>query len=274
MKHLICILMVTAGCEGLTSLPEPSVSVLRQTEGGCFALMNDTPVASVLGVPGTCLGPPTQPQLFGGADNVEVVIDYGPDVDFAGSTSSPVPTVDITVDGKTVDQQIDISAEHRVGGRAYYIATFVAPPTPSIDMQITAGVDADFQTVVPTIFTIVLPPVTLELLDCVGIQACQLMGSVGSAHIKVSVLGEVPQTVLIHTLLDGFMLPDTLPPITTEISAGHTEHTTAIPVPAAHDNDVWEITAQLGAQLPTSVLVTIVPPTITTALSCAGARAR
>ena len=269
MKHLIYVLIL-AGCEGLTSLPEPSVSVLRQTDAGCFALMTATPVDPALDVPATCTDP-APPQLFGGADNVEVVIDYGPDVDFAGSTSSPVPTVSLTVDGATSSQQITISGEHRVGGRAYYIATFIAPPTPSTDMQITAGVDADFQTVVPEVFTIVLPPVTLELIDCTGIQACELAGSVGSAHIKVSVMGEVPQTILVHTLLDGFLQPDTLPPLITEISAGHTEHTTAIPVPAARDGAQWEITAQLGAQSPTSVTATIIAPTITTELSCGNA---
>ena len=267
MKRLALILLACAGCEGLTSVPEPAVSVLRQTDAGCFALMNSTPIATELHVPAICPDP-TPPRLYGGADNVEVVIDYGPDVDFAGTTSSPPPNVVVTVDGAVSTQPIAISAEQRVGGRAYYIATFVAPPTPSIDMQITAGVDADFQTVVSTVFTVVLPPVTLELIDCVAVQVCELAGAVGSAHIRVSVMGDVPQTLFVHSYLDGFLQPDTLPPVITEISAGHTEHTTAIPVPAGRDGAQWEITAQLGAQAPATVVATIVPPAITSALSC------
>jgi hypothetical protein len=269
MKRLLLLASLAAlGCEGLTSTPRPIVSVLRLTSDDCFALMTpNAPVAAELGVPAIC-SETTPPRLFGGDDLVEVVIDYGPDVDFAGSDHSPPPTVTVSVDGAVVDLAIDLSHEHRILGRAYYIATFVVPDQPSIDMQIIAGVNAQFQTTVQTVFSIVIPPVSLDLLECPLGQQCILTGATGSAHVHVSVTGTIPQMVTVHTKLDGVPLPDSLPTVITEVAHGHTEHTTAILVPAAHDGAQWLISAQLGAQPPTTVIATIHKPTITTALSC------
>jgi hypothetical protein len=267
MKRLFLICTLAA-CEGLTSTPRPVVSVLRLTEDQCFLLMTpNTPVAKELGVPAICDGT-TPPRLFGNDDLVEAVIDYGPDVDFGGTDHSPAPTVTVTVDGAVADIPIEISQEHRILGRAYYIATFVAPAQPTIDMQITAGVNAEFQTTVGTVFSIVIPPVSLDLLECPANQLCLVTGSVGSAHIHLSITGEIPQMVAVHSKLDGVPLPDTLPAVITEVAHGHTEHTTAILVPNAHDGALWLITAQLGAQPPTSLTATIKAPAITTALSC------
>jgi hypothetical protein len=266
---LVCALV---GCEGLTSTPQPIVSVLRLTSDDCFALMTpNVPVAPELGVPALCTEM-TPPRLFGNDDVVEVVIDYGPDVDFAGSDHAPEPTVTVTVDGAVVpDLAIELSHEHRILGRAYYIATFVVPDHPSIDMQITAGVNAQFQTTVQTVFSIVIPPVALDLLECPPGQLCLVTGAVGSAHVHVSITGQLPQMVAVHEKLDGLPIPDSLPTVITEVAHGHTEHTTAILVPAAHDGAQWLISAQLGAQQPTTVIATIRKPTITTALSCAPA---
>jgi hypothetical protein len=267
MKHIF-VLVVLAGCEGLTSTPKPAVSVLRQTEAGCFGLMTtDTPVAPVLGVPALCTDP-VPPRLFAADDHVEVVVDYGPDVDFAGAPAAPKPVVTVTVDGAASDQPIEISKEHRVGGRVYFIATFIAPSTPTIDMQVAAAVDADFQATVATVFAVVLPPVELSLLECGVGQACRVTGAVGSAHVHLSILGEEPQSVIVHTLLDGEPLPDTLPPVITDVAQDHTEHTTAIPVPAAHIGAQWLITAQLAAGPIASVTATIDKPNILATLSC------
>jgi hypothetical protein len=266
MKYLLLLLL--AGCEGLTSIPHPTVTVLKKTEADCFAVMTPDPVSPTLNVPALCPDP-EPPRLLGGDDRVEVVIDYGPDVDFAGASAAPKPNVTVTVDGTVSDVPIEISQEHRVGGRVYFIATFLAPKTPSIDMQVTAGVDAEFQTTVPTVFTIIIPPVSLSLLECVMGQPCQLTGATGSAHIKVSVQGTEPQTVLVHTLLDSQPQPEVLP-VMTDIAPAHTEHTTAIPVPAARDGAQWVISAQIGAEPPANVIATIVAPTITSALSCGG----
>lgn len=267
MKHLLFLIALSA-CEGLTSTPKPAVSVLRQNAAGCFALVTpETPVAPELGVPDLCPDPEL-PKLYGGDDRVEVVIDYGPDVDFAGAADAPTPSVTITVDGARADVPVEISKEHRVGGRVYFIATFLTPDQRSSDMQITAGVDAQFQTTVSTVFQILIPPVALSLLECPVGNQCLITGAVGSAHIKVSVVGQEPQTVLVHTLLDGVPQPDTLPPVITDISQGHTEHTTATLVPAAHPGAQWMITAQLGAEPPTSVTATIIAPVLNAALSC------
>jgi hypothetical protein len=265
MKYLLLTLLV--GCEGLTSIPHPSVVVLKRTEADCFAVMTGDRVAPELNVPALCPDP-VPPRLYGGDDRVEVVIDYGPDVDFAGASAAPKPNVMVTVDGAVTDEPIEISQEHRVGGRVYFIATFLTPKTPSIDMQVTAGVDAEFQTTVSTVFTIVIPSVSLSLLECIAGQACVLTGATGNAHVRVSVLGTEPQTVLVHTLLDSQPLPDTLPPVITDMAQGHTEHTTAIPVPPARDGAQWLISAQIGAEPPTNVIATIQAPAITSTLSC------
>ncbi len=268
MKHVF-LLLALAACEGLTSTPKPAVSVLRQSSSGCFALMTpDAPVATELHLPDVCADPEL-PKLYGGDDRVEVVIDYGPDVDFAGATAAPPPNVTVTVDGaRAADTVIEVSDEQRVGGRVYFIATFLTPNQRSADMQITAGVDAQFETTVSTVFQIVIPPVELSLLECPVGNQCLITGAVGSAHIKVSVVGQEPQTVLVHTLLDGVPQPDTLPPVITDVSQGHTEHTTATLVPPAHPGAQWMITAQLGAEPPTSVTATIIAPVLNASLSC------
>ena len=267
MKALL-LLLALAGCEDLTSTPHPIVSVLRLTSDECYALMTpNAPIAAELAVPGTCPDP-APPRLFGGDDQVEVVIDYGPYVDFSGADAAPQPTVTVTVDGAVADVAIDLSKEHRSGGRAYFIATFIVPNQPSIAMQISAGVNTEFASTVSTTFSIVIPPVALDLLECPLGQLCNVTGAVGSAHIHVVVTGQVPQMVTVHTKLDGVPLPDPLPTLITEVAKGHTEHTTAILVPAAHANAQWLISAQLGAQPPTNVIATIQPPAIETALSC------
>ena len=268
MKLLPILLILGAGCEGLTSPPEPIVSVLKRNEVGCFQLITDVKLAASLDVPGTCDYGGASSQLIAGVDLIEVVIDYGPDVEFAGNTHAPPPTVTVAVDGAASETAVQLSDEHRVGSRAYFVATFRAPKTPSTDVQLTVGVNAGFKATVPITFKIVPPPVSLTLVDCpLGIQ-CQLFGGVGNAHIRISVPGDVPQTVLVHATLDGFVQPDPVPPVTTEVAEGHTEHTTATPVPAVHDGAVWVIAAQIGAEHPSLVTATIRAPMISSQLSC------
>src|SRR5262249_29624983 len=136
MKRLLLLLALVGCDEGLTSVPEPAVAVLKETEAGCFALMTPDPIAPALNIPDVCTDP-DPPRLCGGDDHVQVVIDYGSDVDFAGATDAPKPTVTVTIDGAVADVPIEVSEEHRVGGRVFFIATFVAPKQPSLDMQIS-----------------------------------------------------------------------------------------------------------------------------------------
>ena len=263
------LVLACVGCtSGLTSDPQPLVSVLKQ-DGECFALMTkDVPIASALGVAGTCnfIADPT---LFASVDLVEVVIDYGSDVTFAGTTVAPRPDLVVTVDGVASEEPIEISDEYRVGGRAYFIATFYAPANASSDVRITAGVNAGFQTLVPEVFTIKAPPVGLKLLECPpALPMCTVQGAVGSAHLFLSLPGARPQLVAIHSILDGVTQPDPIPPVMTLPTLSHSEVTTAVPVPAAPANTRWTLVAQFGDAPQNEVTATIVAPTVTTRLSC------
>jgi hypothetical protein len=269
MKHLLAC-VATIGCTGgLTSDPQPIVSVLKQ-DGGCFALMTpDSPIASALGVSGTCeyLAVPT---LLSGVDFVEVVVDYGPDVSFAGTTIAPRPAVVVTVDGVASDEPVEVSDEYRVGGRAFFIATFYAPKQASRDVRVTAGVNAGFQTIVPVVFSTAASPVGLRLLDCLT-PPCMLPGATGSAHLFISVPGTRSHLVAIHSVLDGITQPDPVPPVQTLRVLSHSEATTAVPVPAAKPNTTWTLVAQLGDAQQNEVSATIVTPPLDTKLSCGSA---
>lgn len=268
MRALVVAALACAGCEGLSTPPQPIVSVLVRTTDGCFApLTAATPPDPVLGVAGTC-SYSQLPTLLAGIDFVEVVVDYGPDVDFASGTQAPPPTVTLLVDGRPSDVAIAITAEQRVGPRAYFIATFRVPPTLTVDARLVAGVNPGFQTTVPLAFHIVEAPVELAMLDCPAGTGCMLAGAVGSAHLRVRVPGDLPQLVAVHTTLDGVPQPDESPPVRTDPTGDHTEHTTALAVPAARDGALWMIEAQLGAGTPATVSATIVAPEIASALSC------
>jgi hypothetical protein len=269
MKHcLVCLALF--GCTGgLTSDPQPIVSVLKQ-DGECFALMTpQAPVATALGVSGTC-GYLALPTLLAGVDFVEVVVDYGPDVTFAGTTIAPRPDVVVTVDGVASEEPVEVSDEYRVGGRAYFIATFYAPRQASRDVRVTAGVNAGFQTIVPIVFTTTASPVGLRLLDCIT-PPCTLPGATGSAHLYISVPGTRSHLVAIHSILDGISQPDPIPPVQTLRVLSHSEATTAVPVPAAKPDTTWTLVARASAASDAQqneVSATIIAPPLETKLSC------
>ncbi|HSD86669.1 MAG TPA: hypothetical protein VLB44_04115 [Kofleriaceae bacterium] len=268
MKYLALTLMAVAACDsGLTTDAQPTVSVLKQ-DGDCFALMTaGSPVSNTLGVSGTC-NYRAEPRLLAGVDLVEVIVDYGQDVEFSGTATAPTPDVNVTVDGVASDVPIEISDELRVGGRAYFIATFHAPSDISNDVRIGADVNSGFGTVVPDVFTTIAPPVSLSLFECPPGSLCELPGAVGSAHIALSVPGQVPQLITIHSLLAGLPQPDPIPPVKTGLAQGRTEAVTAIPVPAAPDFTQWTIRAELGEATPVQVYATIRKPELHTLLSC------
>ena len=93
MKYAPLLCLALAACDsGITADAQPIVSVLKQ-DGGCFALItDDTPVSPTLGVSGNC-NYKGSPYLLAGLDLIEVVIDYGEDVDFAGTATAPTPNV-------------------------------------------------------------------------------------------------------------------------------------------------------------------------------------
>lgn len=268
MNKLALLSILLAGCEaGITSDAQPRVSVFAEA-GDCFAAIGGDPVDASLQVAGTCpFRLPTQ--LFAGIDRVKVIVDYGPDVPFPRSTTAPRPDITVTVDGVVSDEPIDISNEFRIGGRAYFIGSFTAPAEASSDIRITAGVNAGFQTLVPDVFTSIPAPVFMSLLECQGSPPCELTGAVGSAHIRVSTLGSVPQFVTIHSRLDGVPQPDPSPPVHTfPSSTGGTEAITGVPVPAAPDDTNWVLSAELGDAVVWEVSSVIRAPEITARLTC------
>lgn len=264
--HLLLLLLAIAGCDSaITSDAQPIVSVLKQ-DGSCFALMAGDAIDPTLGVSGTCPYR-ADTRMLAGIDFIEVVVDYGPEVPFSGSTIAPAPSVVLTVDGVASEDPISMSEEFRVGDRAYYIATFRAPLRASSDVRITARVNAGFQTLVPEVLTSASPQVELVLLECQQ-GACEVPGATGSVHIQLAVPGTVPQFVTIHSTLDGVPQPDPVPPVRTFVVNNRTENTTAIPIPAAPDGTLWTIHAQLGDGGTTEVDAIIRRPNIYTELTC------
>ena len=271
MTRALALLVLLAACEGLTTPAEPRVAVLVRTGDSCFALMTTaSPVDPALGVADQC-SYSANPELLAGLDLVEIVVDYGPDVSFAATTSAPPPSITVTVDGAAVDLPVALSDEHRIGDRAYFIATFRAPSTPSHDVEITAGVNAGFRTTVPLVFTTVAPQVEVEITDCTPTAACVLDGGVGDAHVRVALPGDLPESIAIHEAIDGVAQPDPLPPVTTEVVGTHTEITAAIPVPPAHDGANLVFSASFAGSVPTQVSAIVRAPSLTLQLSCGDA---
>ena len=272
-RTLVMIAALCAGCEGLSSTPEPVVSVLKQIDGGagapgaCFALMTpDTPIDPELGIKTTC-AMTTSPQFLAGDDLLEVVVDYGPEVEFDDSTQAPPPAIAVAIDGAQADVPVDLTSG-RVDTRAFFVGTFRAPAQPSRDVRISAAVNPGFATEVPVVFENLTPPVAIELAECPGGTGCTLQGAVGSAHFRLLVPGAVPQTVALHATLDGAPLGDPVAPVTTHPQDTDTEADVALAVPAAHDGAQWVVSAQLGDNAPANLTTTIQAPAIQTALSC------
>jgi hypothetical protein len=266
MKQLVYILL--AACSGLSSPPEPRVSVLVQSDSGCFALVTpDEPVDPALGLVGQC-AEGAAPIWLAGVDVIEVVVDYGPNVDFAASTEPPSPSITVSVDNVPSDTPISVGDAQRVGSRAYFIATFRAPATPSPDVRVAAEVVPGFSTIVPDVFSIQLPQVELLLAECTLGMTCNLFGAVGFVHATVSVPGNLPQTVALATELDGIAQPGTLSLVTQPALDDLSVGSAAISVPAAHVGATFTIEAQLGAAAPATYDTTLLAPPIELALSC------
>jgi hypothetical protein len=264
---LVLLPFALAGCEdGITSDAQPIVSVLKQ-DGSCFARIAGEPIDVTLGVSGTC---PYRgdSRLIASIDMLEVVVDYGADVPFSGTTTAPRPDILVTVDGVASDVAIEVSDEFRVGDRAYFIATFRAPVETSSDIRISAGVNAGFQTIVPEVLTSIQPSVALNLLECPPGTLCKITGAVGSAHITIAVPGDVPQLVTIHSYLDGVPQADPIPPVRTFPANGRTEAITAVPVPAAPDDTTWRLTAQLAGGPVAEASSVIIAPMLESRLTC------
>lgn len=266
---LLCSIAITStGCDtGLSVIPTPLVSVLKQ-DGDCFARMAGEPVDPTIDVSGQCEYA-TDARLLASIDLVEVVVDYGPDVPFAATTSAPPPTVAVRLDGSDLGPElVSMSGELRAGDRAYFIGTFRAPATPSADLRISAAVNAGFQTIVPEVIENVAARVALVLRDCPSGTTCAFPGAVGSAHVSLAVPGRTSQLITIHSKLDDVPQPDPVPPVRTFQVDGLSEAVTAIPVPAAAPGTRWTISAQLGEAPASEVTAVIDSPTLAAQLTC------
>jgi hypothetical protein len=271
MRAWLVLALVLGACEGLSASPEPSVSVLVRTSDGCFALMTPAePVATALAVGGLCQYD-SPPQLVAGIDLVEAVIDYGPDVQFAPDIAAPPPTVSVTDDGMPSDQPVTLSEEQRVGSRAFFIATFRAPSTPSHDVQITAGVNPGFQTTVPVVFETLPPVVSLTVVECAIGVACDVLGGVGQIHIAIEVTGGVSVTVPLHETLDGVTQPDPVAPVVTTAAGAESTAIATIAVPPAAAGTDLELFSQINSGPVTATSVTIIAPEIDATLTCGSA---
>ena len=263
MTKLIALLVVmVAACEAPAPVT-PILSVLKRTDT-CFALMTpDNPVPSELAVPNICDGD-TFPTIYAGVDLVEIVIDYGPEVDFAATTVAPAPTVEVVVDGVANPVRIDVSPEQRLGSRAFFLATFRAPTVSSTDVRIAAGAGEGFHTESPTIFATVPPPISFALAECQPGLACTLVAVVGGVHATVSVPGDVAVPIVIHQTIDQLLQPDTIA-VTATPSGGSAAASVAIEVPTG---TAWSLAAQVGDGRSAPVSIALVPPTIEAHLSC------
>ncbi len=236
-----------AGCDdGITSDAQPRVTVLVQSDT-CAAPIAGDPIDATLDVSGVCPYRGST-QLFAGVNQLEVIVDYGPDVAFDSDTAAPPPDVTLLVDGVERDVPIDVSDEFRVGERAYFIATLTVPPGPSSNIRISAGVNAGFKTLVPEVMTAIDPPVFMRILECGNNPVCEVTGAVGSAHIEITAFGDGQELVSVHSTLDGVPQPDPIPPVRTFPKGGvETVAITAVPIPATSDDTSWSLTAQLGS---------------------------
>ena len=263
MKRLSLVLLLAA-CEA-PAPATPIVSVLKRTET-CFALLTpDIAPDPVLGIPAVCVDP-GEPTLAANVDLVELVIDYGPDVDFARSTTVPPPSVVVTADGKPVEVAVDVSAEQRAGTRAFFVATLRAPDVASNDVRFTAGVEQGFATTVPVVFTVLPPAIALDLAECIAGMACDLIAAVGVVHATVTIPGDVSLPVAIHQAIDGAVAPDPVPALTTMVSTNQNRAAVSIPLPPVGAS--WRLVAQVGRGASAPIDIALHAPAITSALSC------
>ena len=264
MTRALLLVALLAACEA-PAPATPIISVLKRADA-CFALLTpDIAPAPVLGIPAVCADP-GEPTLAANVDLVELVIDYGPDVDFARSTSVPPPSVVVTADGKPVDVAVDLSSEQRAGTRAYFVATFRAPDVASNDVRITAGVDQGFETQVPVVFTVLPPSISFGLAECDAGMACGLTTAVGVVHATVTIPGDVSLPVAIHQAIDGSGTPDPVTSLMSVVSANRNIAEAAIPVPLAGTS--WRLVAQVGRGESAPIAIALARPVILATLSC------
>jgi hypothetical protein len=249
-----------------TVQPIQVISVLTRTSAGCSAVVSGSAPAAALGLASPCPMPLPVPRLNAGTDQVQVVVDYGP-IDVPGATKVPAPALAVLVDGKDIASPVTVSTTLRAGGHVFFIATFTAPPMLSSNVRIAVTATPGATMILPDIFTLAAAPLSITVLECAQL-GCERAGAVGTVHARIAIPGEVPQSIVVHNLIDGLPISDSNVPITTELGVGETVTTVEVAVPAAPDGAAWNIVAQLGPIRKAANQITIRRPVIVATLSC------
>ena len=249
-----------------TTAPDLAVSALKRTQSGCFAPITSVAPSPALGLAAPC--PTNSATMTAGLDLVELVIDYGA-LDVPDSAVWPSPIVTILVDGVTVAAPVMLSQLQRSNGHSFFLATFRAPASLSSNIRFSVAPSASLPSVtMDTVFATVAAVPEVDVVECDGASTCTASGAVGAIHFLVSVAGDLPQSIAIHSFLDGVPQSDPVGPQMTTADSDGTSVTLAVPVPAAPDGTIWTIEAQLGSARTRSQNIIIQRPNVTATLSC------
>jgi hypothetical protein len=245
--------------------PRLSLQKLLPQEG-CWATMSKE--APAVPLPGTLCGTTAAPRIVASTDALRLIIDYG-DVTFSTGTVVPPPTVTVLLDGVEATQPgVTLGPVERLGTRAFFIATLVAPARAVSSLRLAVKVADGFATAMPDTFTVDAPVVTLSVLECVGQVACERVSGIGSVLVDVSVAGDTPQAVVISGELDGVGYAETTMAMAATVLAldGGPRQVTArvpVPVPVAVTGTRWRLTARAGTTLSAQTPeITLVAPSV------------
>ena len=174
-SFILAGVVVVAGCS-TDPVTGPDVTIMRLTASGidesCFTVMTSALPAKELGLTDLC-ATASAPHLIAGVDELRLVIDYK-DVEFPGTTNAAVPTVQVTVDGTTIDAGTALLPERRIDGRTFFVATLTTPNVVTANLQFAVSVNQGFQTIVPTIFRADQPIEAISVLKRTA-QNCSLV---------------------------------------------------------------------------------------------------
>lgn len=269
---ILAVIVALGACESPPATPLSRVSVLRYDPAlKCYANMTgtDAPVDPALKAPNMCPASAPDTVILAGIDRLAVLVDYGPGIEFEPTATVPAPTVVVSVDGQSSSVAIQVSpVQFAPGGRAYFLATFSAPSTPSTNVGVAVSVAPGFSFTVPTRFEIRAAKPTIAVTGCPAPGPCTVTAGVGAAQLTVTAPGAVPQQIAFRSLVDGIEQPDTIPAVLTKAAGDHTEGVANFPVPIAAAGSTWVIEADLGPERSSTAAMTLAAPKITAVLAC------
>jgi hypothetical protein len=246
-----------------------ATSVLtREPNATCVTRLYGPAPDSELKLDPTCATPvPEVPKVAAAVQRVQVVIDEGA-IDFPAASQIPVPTINVLVDGVDSSTPVTMSSPFRVSGHIYFLATFHPPALLSDDMRLVITATPGAGVLVDKPFQIIAPAIAVGLVECPTGSGCEQAGAVGNVHTSVTIIGDVPQMVAFHNLIDGVPVADSVSPAMTAAASGTTTVTVPVPVPVAAEGSSWVIDVQIGATHAQAPHVTIRRPPLVATLSC------